>query len=94
MDRAVSIYNEPGCDSTPRAPAWAEHATESAAMWAVCLRRKLTAEESHRPGKQLLDRIVGMRIKLCPALQGDGRHPRVRVRVPALSSCCAQTAAE
>jgi four helix bundle protein len=46
-------------------------ATESAAMLDVCLRRKLIAEESHRRGKQLLDRIAAMLIKLCRALQDD-----------------------
>lgn len=44
-------------------------ATESAAMLDVCLRRALIAEETHRRGKQLLERIVAMLIKLCQALQ-------------------------
>jgi four helix bundle protein len=43
--------------------------TESAAMLDVCLRRKLITEETHRKGKQLLDRIVAMLTKLSKALQ-------------------------
>jgi four helix bundle protein len=44
-------------------------ATESAAMLDVCLRRKLADEETHRRGKQLLDRIVAMLTKLAKSLQ-------------------------
>jgi four helix bundle protein len=44
-------------------------ATESAAMFDVCVRRSLITENSHRRGKQLLERIVAMLIKLCHALQ-------------------------
>jgi four helix bundle protein len=46
-------------------------ATESAAMLDVCLRRTLISEETHRRGKQLLDRIVAMLVKLCRSLQDD-----------------------
>jgi four helix bundle protein len=46
-------------------------ATESAAMLDVCLRRQLIASEAHDRGKQLLDRIVAMLVKLCRALR-DG----------------------
>ena len=43
--------------------------TESAAMLDVCLRRKLMAEDSHRRGKMLLDRIVAMLVALAKSLQ-------------------------
>jgi four helix bundle protein len=43
-------------------------ATQSAAMFDVCLRRKLIAAETHDQGKRLLERIVAMLIKLCRAL--------------------------
>ena len=43
--------------------------TESAAMLDVCLRRNLTTEETHRHGKQILDRIVAMLVKLATNLQ-------------------------
>ncbi|PJB39574.1 MAG: four helix bundle protein [Deltaproteobacteria bacterium CG_4_9_14_3_um_filter_63_12] len=43
--------------------------TESAAMLDVCLRRKLISDETHRQGKQLLDRIVAMLTKLAKMLQ-------------------------
>ena len=46
-------------------------ATESAAMLDVCLRRGLIATEAHDRGKQLLDRIVAMLVKLCRAMR-DG----------------------
>jgi hypothetical protein len=46
-------------------------ATESAAMLDLCLRRQLIASEAHDRGKQLLDRIVAMLVKLCRALR-DG----------------------
>ena len=46
-------------------------ATESAAMLDVCLRRALIANEAHQCGKQLLERIVAMLIKLCRTLRGD-----------------------
>jgi len=46
-------------------------ATESAAMLDVCLRRELIANETHKCGKQLLERIVAMLIKLCRALRDD-----------------------
>ena len=45
--------------------------TESAAMLDVCLRRGLIATEVHDRGKQLLDRIVAMLVKLCRAMR-DG----------------------
>jgi four helix bundle protein len=45
--------------------------TESAAMLDVCLRRKLIGDETHRQGKQQLDRIVAMLTKLAKMLQ-DG----------------------
>ena len=38
-------------------------------MLDVCLRRKLISEQTHRKGKQLLDRIVAMLTKLSKALQ-------------------------
>ena len=44
-------------------------ATESAAMFDVCLRRELIAIETHDRGKQLLDRIVAMLVKLCKTLR-------------------------
>lgn len=44
-------------------------ATESAAMFDVCLRCKLIATETHERGKQLLERIVAMLIKLCRTLR-------------------------
>jgi len=44
-------------------------ATESAAMLDVCLRRALIAEQTNLRGKQLLDRIVAMLVKLCRALR-------------------------
>ena len=43
--------------------------TESAAMFDVCLRRKLIADDTHRRGKQLLDRIVAMLVKLAKSHQ-------------------------
>ena len=46
-------------------------AAESAAMLDVCLRRALIANEAHQSGKQLLERIVAMLIKLCRALRDD-----------------------
>lgn len=47
-------------------------ATECAAMFDVCLRRKLTTDQVHRTGKQLLDRIVAMLVKLATSLQPTG----------------------
>ncbi len=44
-------------------------ATESAAMLDVCFRRKLTTEDVHRHGKELLDRIVAMLARLAKNLQ-------------------------
>src|SRR5207247_2583384 len=44
-------------------------ATESAAMLDVCRRRKLIAVDVHERGKQLLDRIVAMLVKLASNLQ-------------------------
>ena len=38
-------------------------------MLDVCLRRKLISDETHRQGKQLLDRIVAMLTKLAKMLQ-------------------------
>jgi four helix bundle protein len=46
-------------------------ATESAAMLDVCLRRQLVRVEDHERGKQLLERIVAMLVKLCRAMR-DG----------------------
>jgi four helix bundle protein len=43
--------------------------TECAAMLDVCLPRKLVTDETHRQGKQLLDRIVAMLTKLAKVLQ-------------------------
>jgi four helix bundle protein len=45
--------------------------TESAVMLDVCLRRRLITDETHRKGKQQLDRIVAMLTKLSKALQQD-----------------------
>jgi four helix bundle protein len=42
--------------------------TESAAMLDVCLRRKLIADDVHRRGKLLLDRIVAMLVALAKSL--------------------------
>jgi four helix bundle protein len=44
-------------------------ATESAAMFDICLRRKLIAEDAHRKGKHVLDRIVAMLVALAKNLQ-------------------------
>ena len=44
-------------------------ATESAAMFDACLRRSLIPTETHERGKQLLERIVAMLIKLCRTLR-------------------------
>ena len=41
--------------------------TESAAMLDVCLRRKLISGEAHSRGKQLLERIISMLVKLAKA---------------------------
>ena len=46
-------------------------ATESAAMFDVCLRRQLISAEAHERGRHLLERIVAMLIKLCRALRGS-----------------------
>ena len=46
-------------------------ATESAAMRDVCLRRQLVGLAEHERGKQLLERIVAMLVKLCRAMR-DG----------------------
>jgi four helix bundle protein len=43
--------------------------TESAAMLDVCLRRSLVSEDVHRRGKDLLDRIAAMLVKLAKNLQ-------------------------
>jgi four helix bundle protein len=42
--------------------------TESAAMLDGCLRRKLITDDAHQRGKQLLERVVSMLIKLSKAL--------------------------
>jgi four helix bundle protein len=49
--------------------AAAGSSTECAAMLDVCLRRKLITEQTHRTGKQRLDRIVAMLVKLATSLQ-------------------------
>ena len=46
-------------------------ATESAAMFDVCLRRTLVDTETHDRGKRLLERIVAMLIKLSRAMRDD-----------------------
>lgn len=46
-------------------------ATESAAMLDVCLRRQLVSIADHERGKQLLERIVAMLVKLCRTMR-DG----------------------
>ncbi len=46
-------------------------ATESAAMFDVCLRRTLVDTETHERGKQLLERIVAMLIKPSRAMRDD-----------------------
>ncbi|MFQ5601602.1 MAG: four helix bundle protein [Candidatus Krumholzibacteriia bacterium] len=43
--------------------------TESAAMLDVCLRRSLIADDTHRRGKDLLERIAAMLVKLAKKLQ-------------------------
>jgi hypothetical protein len=60
-------------DVRSRIDRYASHgsATESAAMFDVCLRRGLIANETHERDKQLLERIVAMLIKLCRALRAD-----------------------
>ena len=57
--------------------------TESAAILDVCLRLKLTEPEIHRSGKDLLERVVSMLVKLAKNLQqadreGGGERGRVR----------------
>ncbi len=45
-------------------------ATESAALLDVYLRLELTSEVEHRPGKQMLERIVAMLVKLARSFEG------------------------
>lgn len=45
-------------------------ATESAALLDVCLRLELAAEVDHRAGKQMLERIVAMLVKLARSFEG------------------------
>ena len=42
--------------------------TESAASLDVCLRLKLLGPEAHEAGKAMLDRIMGMLVKLAKSL--------------------------
>ena len=44
-------------------------ATESAAIFDICLRLKLTEPASHEAGKALLERIVSMLVKLAKSLE-------------------------
>jgi len=44
-------------------------ATESAAMLDICYRRNLIDDSTHRSGKQLLDRVVAMLVRLGKNLQ-------------------------
>jgi four helix bundle protein len=44
-------------------------ATESAAVFDLCVRLKLVDEPSHRDGKALLERIVSMLVKLARSLE-------------------------
>jgi four helix bundle protein len=44
-------------------------ATESAGMLDICCRRNLIDDSTHRSGKQLLDRIVAMLVRLGKNLQ-------------------------
>jgi len=46
-------------------------ATESAAILDVCHRLKLLDDDTHRSGKETLDRVVAMLVKLAKVLQ-DG----------------------
>jgi four helix bundle protein len=46
-------------------------ATESAAILDVCLRLELMPSESHRSGKEMLERIVSMLVKLSKSLESD-----------------------
>jgi hypothetical protein len=46
-------------------------ATESAAILDVCRRLKLLGDDTHRSGKETLDRVVAMLVKLAKVLQ-DG----------------------
>jgi hypothetical protein len=46
-------------------------ATESAAILDVCHRLELLGDDTHRSGKETLDRVVAMRVKLAKVLQ-DG----------------------
>ena len=43
--------------------------TESAAMLDVCVRRSLVSDETHQRGKELLERIAAMLVKLAKNLQ-------------------------
>jgi len=45
-------------------------ATESAAMLDICRRRNLIDDATHRSGKELLDHIVAMLVRLAKNLQG------------------------
>jgi four helix bundle protein len=45
-------------------------ATESAAILDVCMRLKLIADQTHHAGKEMLDRIMSMLVKLAKSL-GD-----------------------
>jgi four helix bundle protein len=44
-------------------------ATESAAILDICLRLRLVSSEIHATGKQTLDRVVAMLVKLAKALE-------------------------
>jgi four helix bundle protein len=45
-------------------------ATESAAILDVCFRLELVGEVEHRSGKQMLERIVAMLVKLARSFEG------------------------
>jgi hypothetical protein len=51
-------------------------------MLDVCLRRKLITQDSHQRGKQLIERIVSMLVKLASRMSGSERRERERTRPP------------
>ncbi|HMJ50971.1 MAG TPA: hypothetical protein VK540_02820 [Polyangiaceae bacterium] len=55
-------------------------ATESAAILDVCHRLKLLDDDTHRNGKETLDRVVAMLVKLANVLQDGWERERERER--------------
>jgi four helix bundle protein len=55
-------------------------ATESAAILDVCHRLKLLDDDTHRSGKETLDRVVAMLVKLANVLQDGWERERERER--------------